>query len=91
MDDNGHENEEEDGTTISFSGPTEEILPQSPSLRSKDGKEKLAKSREYFQGGELEGIKEDLGWILTKQKELIFLVNMWRVDDANEILLSLEQ
>lgn len=42
----------------------------------------LAKSRRRFQGGELEGIKEDLGRILTKRKVLLCLDDVWRVEDA---------
>jgi len=35
-----------------------------------------------FQGGELNGIKEDLGRILSKKKILICLDDVWRVEDA---------
>ena len=62
------------------------------SLRNKDSDnlsldnsllaDKLAKSRRRFQGGELEGIKEDLGRILSKRNVLICLDDVWRVEDA---------
>jgi len=43
---------------------------------------RLAESRQRFQGGELEAIKEDLERIITKRKILICLDDVWRVDDA---------
>lgn len=41
-----------------------------------------ADSVRRFQGGDLEGIKEDLGRMLIKQKVLICLDDVWRVEDA---------
>lgn len=43
---------------------------------------RLAESRQRFQGGELDAIKEDLARIITKRKVLICLDDVWRVDDA---------
>lgn len=43
---------------------------------------RLAESRQRFQGGELDAIKEDLANIITKRKILICLDDVWRVDDA---------
>jgi hypothetical protein len=42
----------------------------------------LAESRRRFQGGDLEGIKEDLGRLLAHKKVLICLDDVWRVEDA---------
>ena len=41
-----------------------------------------ADSTRRFQGGDLEGIKEDLGRMLASRKVLICLDDVWRVDDA---------
>ena len=53
--------------------------------------DKLAKSRRRFQGGELEGIKEDLGRMLTKRKVLICLDDVWRVEDAKWFIFDPKQ
>ena len=53
--------------------------------------DKLAKSRRLFQGGELEGIKEDLGRMLTKRKVLICLDDVWRVEDAKWFIFDPKQ
>lgn len=42
----------------------------------------LAEMRRRFQGGDLEGIKEDLGRLLSNKKCLICLDDVWRVEDA---------
>eukprot|EP00934_Nitzschia_sp_Nitz4_P006786 Nitzschia sp. Nitz4//scaffold15_size197535//57988//62594//NITZ4_001570-RA/size197535-augustus-gene-0.223-mRNA-1//-1//CDS//3329537691//6776//frame0 len=42
----------------------------------------IAISRRRFQGGELEGIKEEIGYMLEKKKVLICLDDVWRVEDA---------
>jgi hypothetical protein len=42
----------------------------------------LVESRRRFQGGELEGIKEEFGRLLAKKKILICLDDVWRVEDA---------
>ena len=42
----------------------------------------LAENRRRFQGGEIEGIKEDLGRLLSNRKVLICLDDVCRVDDA---------
>lgn len=41
-----------------------------------------ADSTRRFQGGDLEGIKEDLGRMLANRRVLICLDDVWRVDDA---------
>ena len=53
--------------------------------------DKLAKSRRRFQGGELEGIKEDLGRMLAKRKVLICLDDVWRVEDAKWFIFDPKQ
>jgi len=42
----------------------------------------LAETRRRFQGGDLEGIKEDFSRLLTKKKVLVCLDDVWRVEDA---------
>lgn len=42
----------------------------------------LAEMRRRFQGGELEGMKEDLGRLLANNRYLICLDDVWRVEDA---------
>lgn len=42
----------------------------------------LAEFRRRFQGGDIEGIKEDLGRLLSNRKVLICLDDVWRVEDA---------
>lgn len=54
---------------------------------SKDENKKLrltaiAESRRRFQGGDLDGIKEDFARSLAKKKVLICLDDVWRVEDA---------
>jgi len=46
----------------------------------------LPKSRRKFQGGELEGMKEDLYKIISKRKVLICLDDVWSVEDAHWFL-----
>jgi len=58
---------------------------QSEGDRSQDQIDRVvdrADSVRRFQGGDLEGIKEDLGRMLIKQKVLICLDDVWRVEDA---------
>mmetsp|Transcript_27697 Transcript_27697/g.65035 ORF Transcript_27697/g.65035 Transcript_27697/m.65035 type:complete len:1605 (-) Transcript_27697:130-4944(-) len=42
----------------------------------------LAESRQRFQGGDLESIKEDFARLLVKKRVLICLDDVWRVQDA---------
>ena len=42
----------------------------------------LAEMRRRFQGGDIEGIKEEFGRLLAKKKVLICLDDVWRVEDA---------
>jgi hypothetical protein len=49
---------------------------------------KLAKSRRFFQGGELEGMKEDLGRLLLTRKVLICLDDVCRMEDAKWFLFG---
>jgi tetratricopeptide (TPR) repeat protein len=48
----------------------------------------LAGTRRRFQGGDLEGIKEELGRLLAKKKVLICLDDVWRVEDAKWFLFD---
>ena len=42
----------------------------------------IAERRRRFQGGDIEGIKEDIGRLLVGKKVLICLDDVWRVEDA---------
>jgi hypothetical protein len=42
----------------------------------------LVESRRRFQSGDIEGIKEELGRLLSKRKVLICLDDVWKVEDA---------
>lgn len=42
----------------------------------------LANTRRRFEGGDLEGIKEDIGRLLADRKVLICLDDVWRIEDA---------
>ncbi|KAG7368793.1 tetratricopeptide repeat protein [Nitzschia inconspicua] len=48
----------------------------------------LAGTRRRFQGGDIEGIKEELGRLLAKKKILICLDDVWRVEDAKWFLFD---
>jgi len=48
----------------------------------------LAKSRRRFHFGDYEGMKEDLGRILTKKRVLICLDDVWRLEDANHFIFD---
>jgi NB-ARC domain len=48
----------------------------------------LAGTRRRFQGGDLEGIKEELGRLLAKKNVLICLDDVWRVEDAKWFLFD---
>jgi len=48
----------------------------------------LAGTRRRFQGGDIEGIKEELGRLLAKKKVLVCLDDVWRVEDAKWFLFD---
>jgi len=48
----------------------------------------LLQSRRKFQGTDLEGMKEDLGRMLSKKNVLICLDDVWRVDDAKRFIFE---
>ena len=89
QDDPEEENTTDDGSTngdrvnncdslassVSNLGDVQGIIADENAIR-------LAESRQRFQGGELDAIKEDLANIITKRKILICLDDVWRVDDA---------
>jgi len=56
-----------------------------------DNAMRIAESRQRFQGGELEAIKEDLARIITNRKILICLDDVWRVDDAKWFIFDSRQ
>jgi len=47
-----------------------------------------AESRRRFQGGDLDGIKEEFGRLLARKRVLICLDDVWRVDDAKWFLFD---
>ena len=63
-------------------------LESSMSTHSTPSEVKLAKSRRSFQGGELEGIKEDLSRLLLPRKVLICLDDVCRMEDAKWFLFG---
>lgn len=84
-DDNNTEDGSKEGEPINGAGPLSSSV--SPSLEfqglvEEENAIRLAESRQRFQGGELDAIKEDLANIITKRKILICLDDVWRVDDA---------
>jgi tetratricopeptide (TPR) repeat protein len=90
-DDDGADDDEDLGTDDDGSkdGDKHRTLSRSASSLDKISKLvedenaiRLAESRQRFQGGELDAIKEDLANIITKRKILICLDDVWRVDDA---------
>ncbi|KAL3807712.1 hypothetical protein ACHAXA_005725 [Cyclostephanos tholiformis] len=51
---------------------------------------KLTVSRRYFQGGELEGMKEDLSRLLISRRVLICLDDVYKMDDAKWFLFGMQ-
>jgi hypothetical protein len=72
----------EDKKTMATSYRGESNISNAPS------ENKLAKSRRCFQGGELEGMKEDLGRLLLSRKVLICLDDVCRMEDAKWFLFG---
>jgi hypothetical protein len=70
------------------------ITSSKPSVQGEedDGSTMLAsallKSRRKFQGMDLEGIREDLGRMLTKKNVLICLDDVWRAEDAKRFIFD---
>jgi len=48
----------------------------------------IVKSRNRHYGGELEGMKEDLGRVLSKKRILLVLDDVWRLDDAKRFIFD---
>jgi len=83
----------DDGASSSSSdsngGRNERSPPRMDSNVSGTGtKTNLAKSRRSFQGGELEGIKEDLARLVLSRKILICLDDVCRMEDAKWFLFG---
>ncbi len=82
----------DDGASSSSSdsnGGRNERSPRTDSNVSGSGtKTNLAKSRRSFQGGELEGIKEDLARLVLSRKILICLDDVCRMEDAKWFLFG---
>ena len=76
----GEKKEEKKSTSISNRGES--------NISSAPSEGKLAKSRRCFQGGELEGMKEDLGRLLLSKKVLICLDDVCRMEDAKWFLFG---
>ncbi|KAL7483179.1 LOW QUALITY PROTEIN: hypothetical protein ACHAW6_008841 [Cyclotella cf. meneghiniana] len=99
-DDDGGKEEEEDASNSSEDdedGEREEgnkkaIMPAAgrgeSNLSSALSENKLAKSRRCFQGGELEGMKEDLSRLLLTRRVLICLDDVCRMEDAKWFLFG---
>ena len=79
-DEDGEKKEEKKSTSIANRGES--------NVSSAPSESKLAKSRRCFQGGELEGMKEDLGRLLLSRKVLICLDDVCRMEDAKWFLFG---
>jgi len=80
-DDNGTEDGSRDGSQDGISTDSVSVSDIEGCMADRNAI-RLAESRQRFQGGELDAIKEDLANIITKRKILICLDDVWRVDDA---------
>lgn len=80
-DDNGTDDGSRDGSQDGISTESVSVSDIEGCLEDQNAI-RLAESRQRFQGGELDAIKEDLANIITKRKILICLDDVWRVDDA---------
>jgi len=80
-DDNGTEDDSRDGSQDGLSTGSVSVSDINGCMTDRNAI-RLAESRQRFQGGELDAIKEDLANIITKRKILICLDDVWRVDDA---------
>jgi len=102
-DDNGGENDDDDDDDASNSSDDssgdekdDEVASkkeQPPSrgvsnISSTVSETKLATSRKSFQGGELEGMKEDLGRLLLSRRVLICLDDVCKMEDAKWFLFG---
>lgn len=84
-DDDGATDDDSKGTDISDEDPKLSNVANLDNIQliaNDQNAIRLAESRQRFQGGELDAIKEDLANIITKKKILICLDDVWRVDDA---------
>lgn len=73
------------GSSFEGSDGRNTSLERKQSTKEETNRQRLgnaAISRRRFQGGELEGIKEEIGRMLAKKKVLICLDDVWRVEDA---------
>lgn len=83
-DDEDREKKEENKKSItSVANRGESNISNTPTENNK-----LAKSRRCFQGGELEGMKEDLSRLLLSRKVLICLDDVCRMEDAKWFLFG---
>lgn len=73
------------GSSFEGNDGRNQSLERKQATKEETNKQRLANwaiSRRRFQGGELEGIKEEIGRLLSKKKVLICLDDVWRVEDA---------
>eukprot|EP00985_Skeletonema_marinoi_P003358 scaffold1436_cov130-Skeletonema_marinoi.AAC.1 len=84
--------DDDDGASSSSSdsngGRNERATRLDSNLSGGGTETKLAKSRRCFQGGELEGIKEDLARLVLSRKILICLDDVCRMEDAKWFLFG---
>ena len=75
-----------DNNVITNASPTKDF--KSSSNISTSDNNKLTMSRRYFQGGELEGMKEDLSRLLISRRVLICLDDVCKMEDAKWFLFG---
>lgn len=76
----------DDNNLMTNSTPTKDF--KSSSNISSSETNKLTMSRRYFQGGELEGMKEDLSRLLISRRVLICLDDVCKMEDAKWFLFG---
>lgn len=83
-DGNPQDNVDEPSHDSSFEG-SEAKIERNEATKVASSKARLStlvESRRRFQGGDIEGIKEEFGRLLARKKILICLDDVWRVEDA---------
>lgn len=81
-DDSKNSSSQEKGETRSRGSSLDSAERAGRSANDRDYAIHLANTRRRFEGGDLEGIKEDIGRLLADRKVLICLDDVWRIEDA---------
>lgn len=81
-DDSKNSSSQEKGESRSRGSSLDSAERAGKSANDRDYAIHLANTRRRFEGGDLEGIKEDIGRLLADRKVLICLDDVWRIEDA---------